>query len=114
MDDSNQRHVPDAFIQLHVAPGRIKPSLPWAELLERHELCEDLAQMLGETARAQLHDLGITEGDVLARIRSGLPDTGLGLTDGEMDWLIGRLAETLGWLDADGRPPLPPSGQANR
>ena len=105
MDDGNQRQVPEAFVHLYVPKGRIKPSLPWAELLERHELCEDLVQMLGETARAQLHGLGITEADVLARIRAGLPATDLGLTEGEMDWVTSRLAETLGWLDESGRLP---------
>ena len=105
MDDGNQRQVPEAFIRLYVPPGRIKPTRPWAELLERHELCEDLAQMLGETARAQLHELGITEADVLQRIRAGLPATDLGLTEGEIGWVTGRLAETLGWLDESGQLP---------
>lgn len=105
MDDGSQRQVPEAFVRLYVPPGRIKPTLSWADLLDRHELCEDLAQMLGETARIQLHELGITEADVIARIRAGLPATDLGLTEGEMDWVTGRLAETLGWLDESGRLP---------
>ena len=105
MDDGNQRQVPEAFVRLYVPPGRIKPMLPWAELLERHELCEDLAQMLGETARAQLHELGITEADVLKRIRAGLSATDLGLTEAESGWVTGRLAETLGWLDESGQLP---------
>ncbi len=105
MDDGNQRQVPEAFVRLYVPPGRIKPTLPWAELLERHELCEDLAQMLGETARAQLHDQGITEADVLERIRAGLAATDLGLTEGEIDWVTSRLAETLDWLGESGQLP---------
>ncbi|MBM3409615.1 MAG: ATPase with chaperone activity [Betaproteobacteria bacterium] len=104
MDESSQRQVPEAFIRLYVPPGRIKPTLSWAELLERHELCEDLAQMLGEPARAQLHELGLAEADVLGRIRAGLPATNLDLTVGEIGWVLGRLAETLGWFDDNGQP----------
>jgi hypothetical protein len=104
LDDGNQRQVPEAFTRLYVLPGRIKPTLPWSELLERHELCEDLAQMLADTARAQLHALGVTEADVLNKIRASLPTTDLGLTDGETGWVIGRLAETLGWVDENGQP----------
>ncbi len=104
MDDGNQRQVPEAFSRLYVQPGRIKPTLAWSELLERHELCEDLAQMLVDTARTQLHALGIAECDVLNKIRAGLPATDLGLTDGEVGWVIGRLAETLGWVDENGQP----------
>ena len=104
MDDGNQRQVPEAFTRLYVPPGRIKPTLPWAELLERHELCEDLALMLVETARAQFHELGITEADVLRKIGAGLPATDLGLTEGETGWVVGRLAETLGWVDERGQP----------
>ena len=53
----------------------------------------------------QLHELGITEADVLQRIRAGLPATDLGLTEGEIGWVTGRLAETLGWLDESGQLP---------
>ena len=62
------------------------------------------AQMLVETARAQFHELGITEADVLRKIGAGLPATDLGLTEGETEWVVGRLAETLGWVDERGQP----------
>lgn len=105
MDEDSQRVLPPAFVALYIEPGRLRPSLSRADMLERHELCEDLAQMLCEPAQTQLWSLGITESDVLGKIREGLPQTGLSLTDGEMDWVCGRLAELLGWLDNAGRAP---------
>ena len=105
MDENSQLLVPEAFIAIYVDPGRIRPRLSRAEIFERYELCEDLAQMLCEPAQTQLWTLGITESDVLGKIRQGLPDTGLSLTDAEMAWVTGRLAELLGWLDAQGQPP---------
>ena len=105
MSEGNQTYLPESFTALYVPPGKVKPSIGLREMAERYELCEDLVQMLGETARAQLHGLGITEADVLQRIRAGLPATNLDLTDGEMDWVTSRLAETLGWLDESGQLP---------
>jgi len=106
MDDHlNQRTVPEAFAKLHTAVGRVRPNLPRDELLHRHELCEDLAQMLSDTARATMHDLGITEADVLNTMRKAIPGTDLDLSEGETEWVIGRIAELQGWLDERGTPP---------
>ena len=50
MSDDSQLFVPPSFVAVHTLPGRIKPSLPAAELAQRYELCEDLAQMLAPQA----------------------------------------------------------------
>lgn len=104
MDEFNQRTVPDAFAQAHTPPGRQRPTLSREELLARHELCEDLAQMLCEPARNRQLELGIAESDVLHTISRALPDTGLELSNTESAWVIGRLAELMGWVDENGQP----------
>ncbi len=93
----NQIHVPPSFTDLFVVPGKTKPSLPLADILQRYELCEDMAQMLTEPAAEWLVKLGVTEGDVLRKMRQGLeadPDT---LNAAEAGWVIQRLAELLNW-----------------
>jgi hypothetical protein len=97
MDDDRQIRIPERFLQIFVEPGRIKPRLSRAEIEARHELCEDLVQMLAETAQEQKWALGIAEEDVLERVALGLPDCGLALAPAEMEWVRARLAEVLGW-----------------
>ncbi len=105
MNEDNQRQIPEAFILAHTPAGRQRPALSKDELLERHELCEDLAQMLLETAQSRFHEMGITEADVLRTIRDGLPATDLLVHEAEISWVIGRIAELAGWLDENGQPP---------
>ncbi len=102
MYDHNQLEIPDSFVALFIAPGREKPNASRAAVGARYEFCEDLANHLFEYARAQHHDLGITETDVLARVRLGLeqPDSGVNIT--EAGWVVRRLAELEGWPDAEG------------
>jgi hypothetical protein len=97
MSDESQIEVPPSFIALFVEPGRIKPSASRAEIQERYEFCEDLASMLTETAQSRLWELGITEGDVLERIRDGLMAGQAGVNAAEAGWVTRRLAELLGW-----------------
>jgi hypothetical protein len=66
-------------------------------IIARHEFCEDLAQMLSETARDRLFTLGNTEADVLDRIWRGLLEAGSLVSAREAGWVVGRLAEVLGW-----------------
>ncbi|MBL0728126.1 ATPase with chaperone activity [Piscinibacter sp. HJYY11] len=99
-DDENQIEVPPSFIALFVPEGRIKPTAPWREIRERYEYCEDLANMLTETASTQLWQLGIAESDVLERIGLGLAGGQAGVEEAEAQWVLRRLAELLGW---DGR-----------
>lgn len=102
--EDSQIVVPAAFVALFVPAGRLKPSLPREAIAARHELCEDLAQALTEPARERLWELGIAEEDVLERMHRGLAAGEAGLSPAEATWVVGRLAELLGW-------PLPPTVQ---
>ena len=97
MTDDSQLHIPPAFVSLHVEPGRIRPSLPFDALHARYELCEDLSVLLVEQARGLIHELGITEDEVLVRIHRGLLAEGSPVGAAEAGWVVGRLAEHLGW-----------------
>jgi len=97
MTSEDQRSIPEAFTAGFKSAGRLRPGITRQLLLERHELCEDLAQMLTETAQARRWELGIAEDQVLERIRRGLPQAGLELSDFESGWVMARLAELLGW-----------------
>lgn len=107
--DDNQILVPDSFTALFIPPGRLRPAESRQHIAQRYELCEDMAQMLTETAQAKRLELGITEADVLERIHRGLAQESSGLGPDEARWVIRRLAELLGWLEAT-RSELAPPG----
>ena len=96
MSEDNQIVVPRSFIDLFMAPGKMRPSAPREHIAQRYEFCEDLAHMLCDTAREQLHALHVTESDVLERIRRGLA-AGETVDARETSWVLHRLAEILGW-----------------
>lgn len=97
-DCSSQILIPDAFRALYTdRRGRLM--IPRDELATRAELCEDLAQQLQGTAQQIHFDLGIAEDEVLDRIHATLANPAAGLREVELPWLIGRLAELLGWND---------------
>lgn len=96
-DDDYQIEVPPSFIALFVPPGRIKPTASRETIRERYEFCEDLANMLTDTARSRLWELGIAESDVLERIHAGLLAGPIGVSEDEAVWVARRLAELLGW-----------------
>jgi hypothetical protein len=93
--------LPESFARLYRAPGGQRFTRPAREVHERHEFCEDLAQMLVDTARDKLFALGVAEADVLERIEQGLLGDGAPVDEAEARWVVTRLAELLGW-------PLPP------
>jgi hypothetical protein len=97
VSEDNQFIVPRSFIELFSAPGGARPGASRKTIAERYELCEDLAQMLVEHARARLFDLGVTEHDVLERIDRGLGGQGALVSAAEAGWVLRRLAELLGW-----------------
>ena len=97
MSDDNQTFIARSFIELFIPPGRTRPSEPRDVIAARHELCEDMAQMLTEHAKLKLWELGVTEDDVRERIHRGLLDEGSGLAENEAGWVICRLAELLDW-----------------
>ena len=100
MNEDSQIVLPEAFVDLFRPPGApatCRPSEPREVIAARHELCEDLAQMLTETARARLFELGVAESDVLERIHQGLRADGSPVSPAEAGWDTGRLVELLGW-----------------
>lgn len=101
-DPLNQNHVPEAFVALHTEPGRAKPSLSRGELLERHALCEDMAQMLAEHAATLQFSHDLSEAETLRRMLQGLlaqsePAQAGQLQPLEALWVVCRLAESLHW-----------------
>lgn len=90
--------VPPSFVALHLLPGRSKPVTAWEEISERHEFCDDLAQMLVDRARHTQWDLGLDEATVLERMHSALAHATEPVVSGpEAQWVVCRLAELLGW-----------------
>jgi hypothetical protein len=106
MPDDNQILIPRSFIELFIPPGKVKPRETREHIAARYELCEDMAQMLTEPAQNKLFELGITEPDVLERMRRGLLAEGSALAADEAGWVIQRLAELLGWPPPIGPRPL--------
>jgi hypothetical protein len=101
MNQDSQIVVPEAFVALYKPHGALKPTEPWDVIAARSEFCEDLAQLLIETARGKLFELGIHESDVIERIHQGLLADAAVVSPAEAGWVAGRLAELLDW-------PLPP------
>lgn len=97
MSDEDQRAVPRSFIALFLQPGGIKLREPREVVAARHELCEDMAQMLTETAQTKRFELGVSEEVVLERMHRGLLADGGLLTPDEARWVVCRLAELLDW-----------------
>ena len=97
MAEENQTFIARSFIDLFVAPGATKPREPRNVIAARYELCEDMAQMLVDSAKATLFDLGVAESDVLERVRRGLLVDGSCVTADEAGWVVRRLAELLEW-----------------
>lgn len=89
--------LPQSFVALFVPPGKIKPTEPYQVLAQRHELCEDMAQLLTEQAAQLQFKLGMHESDVLKRMHAGLSSGEAGLSPAEAGWVIKRLAELLDW-----------------
>ncbi|MFO1339067.1 MAG: ATPase with chaperone activity [Burkholderiaceae bacterium] len=97
MTEDHDTVLPPSFVALFVEPGRSKPNESRQAMLQRYGFCEDLANLLVDTARAKHWQLQVTEADVLARIHAGLTDGGIDLTAPEAEWVCRRLAELLGW-----------------
>ena len=74
-------------------------------IAQRHELCEDMAQMLVEPCQARLHDQGLSEDLILERTAAGLAADGAGFNTAEATWVVTRVAELLGWPHAGLTPP---------
>lgn len=95
--EDSQIVVPESFIALYRVLGRLKLTAPKAEIAQRHEFCDDLAHMLTEQAQTKLWELGVTEADVLERMRRALQGEGSVVNEAEARWVVTRLAELLEW-----------------
>lgn len=95
MSDDSQLEIPASFVALFVAPGRQKPSESRTVVAQRYELCEDLANLLTETARDMEFKLGITRADVLERVHQGLLGDAAVVSENEAQWVVRRLDELL-------------------
>lgn len=89
--------IPPSFTALYVPPHKTKPTIPWPEVAQRYELCEDLAQMLTQTAGPLLLEHKVCESDVLERCKAGLLVDGSPVNPAEAQWVVCRLAELMGW-----------------
>ena len=97
MTDDFQLHIPPSFVALFVPAGKVKPTIGQREMAARHELCEDMAQLLTEQVAAQQFQRGITEALALERCLQGLLATPEVLSQAESRWVVCRLAELLQW-----------------
>ncbi len=106
MDASNQIEVPPSFSQLFRSrSGRLLQ--PAETVLQRYELCEDLACTLTEQAQ-QLYQRGHSDEEaVLLGLYHAIAGEGAGLAQAEARWVTLRLAELLDW-HSPSLPPLAP------
>jgi hypothetical protein len=107
MEQHRHLDIPPSFQALYETQrtARLKPV--WAEVCARYELCEDMAQMLVDTAQTLQFQLGVTETDVLVRVWQGLAQPDSVVNPGEARWVVHRLAELCGWPQPDAAAPAP-------
>ncbi len=95
MSEENQILIPESFLALFLSPGRAKPSASREHIMERYELCEDLASALVEQANTKKWELGVEKEDIVERIHQGLLGGETGLSEAEARWITLRLAELM-------------------
>ena len=103
MADDYQIEIPPSFPALYI-DARKRLTVPLAELRDRYELCEDLANHLTEHCRNVHAEVGDIQVEVLRRCHQGLTGPDAVVTDPEAVWVITRLAELLYW-PMDWQPP---------
>ncbi len=90
--------IPPSFMALHMRTGQRRPDHSAEHIATRHEFCDDLAQLMSNTARQVQWDLGLDEGTVLDRMLQGLQAAEEPVVSAmEARWVVCRLAELLGW-----------------
>lgn len=97
MPIDNQIEPPQSFMAMYTTPGRDRPNAPQDVVLARYEQCEDMAAILTEHAQTLAFKENFSEAEVLARCHQGLLDDASDFNEREAEWVIGRLAELLGW-----------------
>ncbi len=95
--DEHQIHLPESFVGLYLPTGKVKPTLGREDLLQRYELCEDMAQLLTGRAADLQFQLGITEAMALDQCEQGLLAEPAVVSPAEARWVVCRLAELLQW-----------------
>lgn len=93
----DQTVIPPSFIELFVPAGKTRPTESREVIARRYDLCEDMAQMLIDTARDKHLGIGVAEPDVLDRIHAGLAADASLVSADEALWIVRRLAELLDW-----------------
>lgn len=96
MTDEYQIHIPPSFSDLYL-DGRRRLSITQADLRDRYEVCEDLANHLVTHCQGIHVEVGVDEQDVLQRCYRGLCTPESGVIQAEARWVVTRLAELLGW-----------------
>lgn len=95
MPSERQIYIPASFLALYTPAGQMRPTPPRHWLEDRHDLCEDLSQLLAEKVKEKVWQLGITTSDALTRIEQGLPALNLEMNDAEQGWIMTRVQEIL-------------------
>jgi len=103
MSYSNQQFIPNSFTDLFKDPTRAysKASEPFEVILERYDLCEDMAQMLYQPSLNMMGSMNITESDVVERTLKGLLINPEIVNSAEAKWIVQRMCELLDWDIAD-------------
>jgi hypothetical protein len=96
-DDDNQILIPHSFIALFLSPGAQRPNQPRAWIAQRYELCEDLAQMLSDSAQEALVESGGGRPEMIARVRQALQADVSVVNAQEAAWVMQRWSELMGW-----------------
>lgn len=96
MDDTSQIQPPESFANLFRSRAGILKT-PIAEVVERYELCEDLACHLVEQAQTVYHSGNASEEGVLLGFYTAISVEGSAVSPAEASWIIQRLAELLEW-----------------
>jgi hypothetical protein len=94
--DENQTLVPDSFIALY-RDARERLTAPRATIAQRHELCEDLANLLTDHCSTLAFRDGLDAATVLSRCHRGLLAPPTSVEPAEAEWVVRRTAELLGW-----------------
>ena len=96
MDDTSQIQPPPSFADLfRTRSGKLSASI--GEVVQRYELCEDLACHLTEQAQQLYHGGARSEEGVLLGMHAGLVSPDAGVSAPEARWITLRLAELLQW-----------------
>ena len=96
MYDENQTFVPESFSALYL-DGRQRLTIAKAELAQRSEFCEDLANLLTEHCSSVHFRDGVDTQQVLERTLRGLCGVESSVSADEARWVARRVAELLSW-----------------